>query len=204
MEGGGSNLVPPDIGHFGSRNDFDVRAYWTILNFGAGNLALQRNRRAQIGQAEADRARTINTIRAEVLTSKAKAMSESEQFNLSRTALASAEKGYSQDRALLRESLSRPIEAVNSLRLVNTARLNLINSTVRANQAQLALFVSLGSPPPLPEEAQISGPPPVATPFAIADRWRQRNRSKNRAAAAADAGSIRASHKPNFTSPAAR
>ena len=37
--GGGSNLVPPDLAHFGGRTDFDVRLYWTLLNFGAGNLA---------------------------------------------------------------------------------------------------------------------------------------------------------------------
>ena len=30
--GGGSNLVPPLVGNFGGRTDFDVRAYWTLLN----------------------------------------------------------------------------------------------------------------------------------------------------------------------------
>ena len=32
--GGGSNLVPPLVGNFGGRTDFDVRLYWTFLNIG--------------------------------------------------------------------------------------------------------------------------------------------------------------------------
>ncbi len=38
--GGGSNLVPPLVGNFAGRTDFDLRLYWTFLNMGAGNLSL--------------------------------------------------------------------------------------------------------------------------------------------------------------------
>ena len=54
--GGGSNLTPPLVGNFGGRNDFDVRLYWTFLNMGAGNLALIKQRQAEVGQAVAARA----------------------------------------------------------------------------------------------------------------------------------------------------
>ena len=43
--GGGSNLVPPLVGNFAGRTDFDVRVYWTLLNLGAGNLSLIKERR---------------------------------------------------------------------------------------------------------------------------------------------------------------
>ena len=66
--GGGSNIIPPFIGNFGGRTDFDVRAYWTVNNLGLGNLALIRNRRAEVNQAIATRSRTINTVRGEVTT----------------------------------------------------------------------------------------------------------------------------------------
>ena len=45
--GGGSNLVPPLVGNFAGRTDFDVRVYWTLLNMGAGNLSLIKERRAR-------------------------------------------------------------------------------------------------------------------------------------------------------------
>ena len=40
--------------------------YWTLLNLGAGNLALIKERDAEIGQAIAERSRTINRARDEV------------------------------------------------------------------------------------------------------------------------------------------
>jgi len=47
--GGGSNVVPPTLGNFGGRADFDVLAYWTLENFSLGNLAIQKRRRAEVG-----------------------------------------------------------------------------------------------------------------------------------------------------------
>ena len=61
--GGGSNLVPPLVGNFGGRTDFDVRLYWTFLNLGTGNLSLIKQRQAEAGQAVAMRARTLNRVR---------------------------------------------------------------------------------------------------------------------------------------------
>src|SRR5262249_55689494 len=54
--GGGSNLVPPLVANFGGRTDFDVFAFWSLQNLGLGNLATQKRRRAEVGQAEAGRA----------------------------------------------------------------------------------------------------------------------------------------------------
>src|SRR6202020_2838057 len=60
--GGGSNLTTTTLGSFAGRTDFDVRAYWTLLNLGAGNLSLIKQRRAQAGQAMADRSVVLNQI----------------------------------------------------------------------------------------------------------------------------------------------
>ena len=53
--GGGSNLTPPLVGNFAGRTDFDVRVYWTLLNLGAGNLALDQGteRRDRTGDRRA-------------------------------------------------------------------------------------------------------------------------------------------------------
>ena len=55
--GGGSQLVPPEVGNFAGRTDFDVSVFWTFLNMGAGNLALIRERRARMGEMSAEQAR---------------------------------------------------------------------------------------------------------------------------------------------------
>lgn len=147
--GGGSNLVPDRLGSFAGRTDFDVRAIWTVLNLGAGNLSQIKRRKAQVGQALSERAVVLNQIRSEVISTRAESLALRQQVVIARSGLRTAEEGYRQDRVRLRESLSLPIEALDSLRLVSDARVVLIEAITRANQAQFALFVSLGAPPPL-------------------------------------------------------
>ena len=153
--GGGSNLNPPLVGNFASRSDFDVDLYWTLMNFGAGNLAVMKQRRAQIGQAIGERARTINRARDEVSASLAQARAAQNEIDVARRELATSElsskaeldrtrfQGGDKPRDVL------PIELLNSLDLLAAARVNLIRALVNYDQSQYRLWVSLGSPPPL-------------------------------------------------------
>ena len=153
--GGGSNLVPPLVGNFASRTDFDVDVYWTLMNLGAGNLALIKERRAQIGQAIAERSRTINRARDEVAASLADARAAQNEIDIARGQLAGAELSYKEDldRTKFRGGEKPrdvlPIELLNSLDLLAEARVNIIRALVHYDQAQFRLWVSLGSPPPL-------------------------------------------------------
>src|SRR5262249_40403329 len=65
-----SSTVPgqttPKFGRINGRTDIDVIAYWTLQNFGLGNIAHVRERRAELGQAEAERARILNQVGLEV------------------------------------------------------------------------------------------------------------------------------------------
>jgi outer membrane protein TolC len=153
--GGGSNLVPPLVGHFAGRTDFDVRLYWTLLNLGAGNLALIKERRAELGQAAAEQARTINRARDEVSASLAGARAAQNEIEVARRELVSAELAFRQDlertmfRGAERPRDVLPIELLNSLNLLATARVNLVSALVRFDQAQFRVWVALGCPPPL-------------------------------------------------------
>ena len=157
--GGGSNFTATPLGSFAGRTDFDVRAYWTLLNLGAGNASLIKKRKAQVGQAMADRSAVLNEIRAEVGAARAESLALRSQVTNARFGVRTSEDGYRQDQARLRESLSLPIEALDSLRLLSDAKVALIRAITRANQAQFALFVSLGAPPPL--DSPLAAPQPV-------------------------------------------
>ncbi len=163
--GGGSNLSPPLLGRFTGRSDFDVRATWTVLNFGAGNLSLIKRRQAQVGEAVAERSRTINLIREQVTSAKADALSRRGPIDLARRSIQSAELGYKEDLSRTKEARGRPIEVLNNLRLLAVARVNLVKATIEFNQAQFRLFVALGSPPPVGSSPGPVGPPPVGTPL---------------------------------------
>jgi outer membrane protein TolC len=147
--GGGSNTTATPLGSFAGRTDFDIRAYWTVLNLGAGNASLIKQRRTQENQAIADRVRVMNQVRAEVSAARAESLALRSQVTNAQFGLRSADQGYQLDQIRLRESLARPIEALDSLRLLSDARVVLIEAITRANRTQFALFVSLGAPPPL-------------------------------------------------------
>jgi outer membrane protein TolC len=146
--GGGSNQVASSFGSLGSRSDFDVVALWTWQDLGLGNLALQRRRRAEVRQAEADQLLTINAIRDEVAESVAQASASQRKLAVVQRQLKRAQDGFDHDLQRVRGLEGRPIEVLNSVRLLAAARQEFVLALTQYNQAQLRLFVSMGQPPP--------------------------------------------------------
>jgi outer membrane protein TolC len=155
--GGGSNLSPPLLGRFAGRTDSEVRVYWTLLNMGAGNLALIRQRDAELGQAVAERQRTINRARSEIASALAEAQAAAAQIEMARHELESSALGFHQDLDRARNNLVRPIEVVNSLTLLAEARVNLVQALITYDQSEFRLWVALGFPPPLIDPATPTG-----------------------------------------------
>jgi outer membrane protein TolC len=163
--GGGSNLVPPLMGNFSGRTDTDVRVFWTLQNFGFGNLNLQRRRKAEVGQASGEQSRMIAQVRTEVTEAYARATAARQQVKTSELQLKSAQGGFAKDFERIHFEVGRPINVVDSLKLVNAARVDLINAVNEYDKAELALYVALGSPPPLDRPADEPLPEaPVAQP----------------------------------------
>ena len=170
--GGGSNLVPPYVGNFAGRTDFDVQLFWTFSNLGFGNLGFQKQRRGELGQADAERVRVMNLVRQEVASARAEAIAAHDQIDYARRQLETGESGFRGDLDRARQNLGRPIEVLNNLTYLAQARLNLIRIINQYNQQQFRLFVALGSPPPLlkPAEADLTVAPvttPIHAPIAV-------------------------------------
>ena len=108
-----------------------------------------------MGQAVAERFRTINLARDEVSASLADARAAQNEIEIARGQLSTAELSYKEDleRTKFRGGEKPrdvlPIELLNSLDLLAAARVNLVRALVHYDQAQYRLWVSLGSPPPL-------------------------------------------------------
>jgi outer membrane protein TolC len=158
--GGGSNQQGYHLGKFGGRTDFDALAFWTFQNFGFGNLALARQRRAEVGEAESERLMALNRIRDEVAEAYANSGARRRDVDVAKRGLASAQEGFRRDlaaaRALVAEERpeggvrrARPIEVLQSARLLIAARLELLLAIIGYDEAQFRLFVALGQPPDL-------------------------------------------------------
>lgn len=163
--GGGSNYAPPQLSGFAGRADFDVGAFWTVRNLGLGNLAAQKRREAQTGEAIAARQLAVSQARTEVGAAFADAAAARRRVALATDQLLSARDGFRQDLLRIRNTVGRPIEVVDSLKLLNDARVDRIRAVTDYNKAEFRLFVALGSPPPLGESAGQPVPEvPLASP----------------------------------------
>ena len=140
----------PRFADFDSRGDFDAAAYWSLDNLGAGNRALQRQRRAVLEQAAAQRSAVVNQVQREVADAVADAAARLETVTVARRQVERAADGFQLDLARARNLEGRPIEVLNSATNLAGARLELVRSIVGYTQAQFRLFVALGEPPSLP------------------------------------------------------
>lgn len=158
--GGGSNLNQPLLGNFGGRSDFDARAWWTLQNFGLGNLTTQKRRRAIVEAAVADRGRTVARVRKEVASARGEALAYRQKIEIARGELAAAEDGFRKDLERIQAAAAPPLEVLDNLKMLRKARDQIIDAVNGFNHAQFQLFVALGSPPPL--EGPAAPPPPEA------------------------------------------
>jgi outer membrane protein TolC len=146
--GGGSDQTVPRFGLFSGRSDFDVLAVWSLRNLGFGNRSIVNARRAEVGQAVAERLATIDRIRREVADAYAESAAARLQMTATEQRTAAAERAYRADLARTRNAEGLPIEVLNSVTTLSTARQKRIAAVVAYDQAQCKLLVALGQPPP--------------------------------------------------------
>ena len=161
--------MPPNLGNFGGRADFDARRLLDGPQRRPRQPALQKQQRAEVNEAIAARIRAVNRVRDEVTSARAEAIAQRQMVATARVQVNSAEDGYREDRIHLRESLGRPIETAEQPLASGPGADQPDPAITRSNQAQFALWVALGSPPPLgpdadPNEAS-AGPPPLPVPL---------------------------------------
>jgi outer membrane protein TolC len=145
--GGGSDLAGYRFSHFNSRADFDVVAFWTLQNLGIGNLALQNRARAEIGEAEAVRARAIDMVRRQVTEAVAQADTHRLQAITAKNRVASARAGFREDLLRAKNLEGHLIEVLNSFNLLTAARQDLVMALIEYSQSQFRLYVALGNTP---------------------------------------------------------
>jgi outer membrane protein TolC len=172
--GGGSDIAdqPPidqsRFGNFGTRQDIDAIAYWTLLNLGVGNRALIDAARSRVRSANLDGVAVLDQIRADVAAAYAKTHARFAQIETTELAIESGAAGYREDTIRTMGREGRPIELENSLRLLAQSRSEYVDAILDYNRAQFELYVALGRPPAdlLVRPADANGADPAA------NRWK--------------------------------
>ncbi len=148
-QGGGMN-------NFNVRDDFDVEAIWELRNLGLGNLALVRERRAELRQAQDQDGRFRDIVAREVVTAWADVRAAYRRIGPAevelREALASAVKnleGVGETKRVAGNIIIliiRPQEAVAALQALNGAYFDYFGVIAEYNRAQFRLYRALGNP----------------------------------------------------------
>lgn len=175
-EGGGSNLVnenpaqpgaspfarnEPRFDNLKERLDLDAMVYWALENCGVGNRARLQAAGSRLGIAQLQFLEQLNRVRAEVANAYARTHARYAQIAAGEAALQHAMATFDADLRAVRGGAGRPIELLESLRLLGRSRSAYLNAIVDYNQAQLELYVAVGQPPAdmLARTAPLSFPP---------------------------------------------
>jgi outer membrane protein TolC len=150
----------PKFGNIASRVDVDVMAFWTLQNFGLGNLALVRQRRGQLGQAEAQRLAILNQVALEVSEAYNRSADYFRAIDVERRNVQEATEGFQRDLKSIIGGVALPIEVLDNAERLAQARQNLLAALINFDRAQFQLFVALGQPPTLVVEDDKPPPPP--------------------------------------------
>jgi outer membrane protein TolC len=149
--GGGSNRqdlgVPSFFQTLGGRTDADLMAVWSLQNLGFGNLAVQKQRRAERDQAIAARGLMFNRVAREVGDAFARSESWRQQVDEARRRMQSALAGAREEVDRTRGGEGLPIEALNSVNLLAESGRALVEAVGGYNLAQFELFVAIGQTP---------------------------------------------------------
>lgn len=157
--GGGSNLITgpvpqnnstpfsPRFGNFDDRSDLDTAMYWSLQAFGVGNMAMIRAARARLGEAELERVVVLNQVRADVAEAYAAKETFLHTMDIRQQAVESGRLAFEQDFRRTRSAEGRPIEVLDSVRLLYQARLDYLDAIINYNNAQFQLFTAIGQPP---------------------------------------------------------
>lgn len=159
MFGGGSNLIAgstsvsgaaPDQARFSTlygRSDLDAVAYWSLRNLGTGNKAIINIAQAHFEEADLELLDTLNRIRQEVVEAQIRTHTFYSQIQLRERALSASIQAHRQDMIRIRSNEGRPIETLDSLRLLRQARRHYVETIVQYNRAHFDLYTAIGNPP---------------------------------------------------------
>jgi outer membrane protein TolC len=139
--GGPSTTFPGTAG----RSDVDLLAVWELQNMGAGNVALQRQRRGQLHQRVLELEAVRDRIAAQVVAAAADVDSYRQQVEIARDAIVVAHRSYQLNNQRIRESEGLPIELLQSIAALAEAQTAHAQAAANYNQAQYRLMGAMGN-----------------------------------------------------------
>jgi outer membrane protein TolC len=135
-----------NITNGGDRLDFDAAAWWEIRNLGLGERAARLDARAQIEQARQREIETMDLVAREIVEAHAQVQSRRQQITYAEQGIRSAEQSYQKNLARIQNAQGLPIEVLQSILALDSARREYLRSVTDYNTSQFRLHRALGWP----------------------------------------------------------
>lgn len=151
------------------RYDFDALMAWEIRNLGFGERAARRAAESRIQQARFEKIRVMDQVAREISEAVAQAQAGARRMDVTRQSIQTAESAFERDLVRIRDGQGLPLEALQSLRSLEDARLALLTAVMDYNASQFQLQWALGWPVAMPvrSEPQPPAPAPPEVPAPI-------------------------------------
>jgi outer membrane protein TolC len=137
----GSNLS-----NYGDRLDADAVAFWEFRQLGAGERAIQREARSRVTQARLRQLSQMDRVAREVVEAHAQIAARARQIHTADEAVRAAESSYTKNWDRIQNLQGLPIEMLQSLQALTSARSEYVRVVADHNIAQFTLHRSLGWP----------------------------------------------------------
>ncbi len=144
--GGFGGGLGNDLSNVDNRYDFDALMSWQVRNLGMGEQAARRATTARIQQARFEQLRVMDQVALDITESYSQVEFRRQQIEVSQKAIASAANSYTRNLERIRNAQGLPIEVLQSVQALETARRAYLNAVISYNQAQFRLQWALGWP----------------------------------------------------------
>jgi len=128
------------------RYDVDALMSWELRNLGLGEHAARRESSARVQQSRYEQLQTMDRVAFETSEAFSQVQFRREQIALSQQAIQSAQDSYDRNASRIREGQGLPIEVLQSVQALETARRAYLRAVIDYNQAQFRLQWALGWP----------------------------------------------------------
>lgn len=154
--GGGRNGF---FGDFNSRSDTDVNLFWESANLGFTDSAVRGRREAERREADLRFCKVQDQVAAEVVRAEKARLATRRQLAQVEAAVPEAIQSLELNFRTIREAAglpvpaTRPIEVLQPIQALATARTDLLEAIIRYNTAQFQLFHAVGRAPSVADVA---------------------------------------------------
>ncbi|MGN6546526.1 MAG: TolC family protein, partial [Aureliella sp.] len=132
------------ITNTGDRWDADAIAYWELRNLGFGEQAARRETASQARQARMRKVAILDQVAREVVEAHARVNQRRGRIAIAEEGIAAAEKSYRLNWERIENAQGLPIEVLQSVQALATARRTYLDAVIDYNVAQFQLCHATG------------------------------------------------------------